>query len=355
MGKLRLKALDEQTIVVTGASSGIGRVTATMAAAGGARVVLAARDRAALEEVGDAIARAGGEAVCVSADVADPDAVERVARTAERAFGGFDTWVNNAGVTVVGTVEEISLADARRLMDVNFWGVVHGSRAAVARLRRSGGALVTVGSALSDRAIPLQGMYAATKHAVQAFVDALRMELAHEGVPVSVSLVKPASIDTPIYETARNYLEVEPRPIPPLYAPEVVARAILRCAVRPTRAVFAGGAGAALAAAGALAPGLTDRVMARTLVRVERGDAPETAPRGNLWEPADTRRARAARAELLGPVLERSAWTAASTRPALGAVGAVALAGLGAAAVAALRARGAHARGDDADEPRAAG
>jgi short-subunit dehydrogenase len=335
-GKLRLKPLDEQVLVITGGSSGIGRTTALLAAERGARVVLAARDRAALDDAAHAVEAAGGRVAVVAADVTEPDDVERVARVAGRAFGGFDTWVNNAGVTVVGRVDEITLADARRLMDVNFWGVVHGCRAALVRLRERGGAIVTVGSALSDRAIPLQGMYAATKHAVEGYVDALRMELAADGVPVAVSLVKPASIDTPIYETARNYLDVEPRPVPPLYAPEVVARAILRCAVRPTRSVFAGGAGAALALAGAVAPGLADRVMRRTIPALERGDAPERDPEGNLFDAADLRRTRGARLERLGPVLERSAWTAASTRPAA-ALGAVIVAGLGIAALAARR------------------
>lgn len=338
----RLRPLDAQVVVITGASSGIGRATALRAADAGARLVLAARDRVGLDETAQLVEAAGGRAAVVAGDVTDPDDVEAFARTAERAFGGFDTWVNNAGVTIVGTVDEVALDDARRLMDVNFWGVVHGCRVAVPRLRRrGGGALVTVGSALADRAIPLQGFYSATKHAVQGFVDALRVELRAEGAPIAVSLVKPASIDTPIYETARNYRPVEPRPIPPLYHPDVVARAILRCATRPTRTVMAGGAGAVLATAGVLAPGLADRAMARTLPRVEQGHTPERDPAGNLWEPAthepDGRRVRSTRTELPGPVLERAAWSGPATRTGL-ALGALAAVGVGLAALARGRA-----------------
>jgi short-subunit dehydrogenase len=345
--RVELKPLREQVIVITGASSGIGRATARMAAERGARVVLAARDREALRDAAEAIDRAADErlgarrrderrVLTVRCDVADADAVEGVAEAAVRAFGGFDTWVNNAGTSIYGTLDDVSLADMRRLMDVNFWGVVHGSRVAVARLRTGGGALVNVGSVLSDRAVPLQGIYCATKHAVQGFTDALRMELEAEEAPVSVSLVKPASIATPFYESARNYMTVQPRPVPPVYAPEVAARAILRCATRPTRSIYAGGAGPALAAAGGVAPRLTDRAMERALFAQQRGDAAEPNPEGNLWAPDDPGRERG-REEALGRhVFERSAWTGAAARPGLTALVA---AGLGLAAVAALGGR----------------
>jgi NAD(P)-dependent dehydrogenase (short-subunit alcohol dehydrogenase family) len=230
-------------------------------------------------------------------------------------------------------------------MDVNFWGAVHGCRAAVPRLVERardgyGCALVNVGSVLSDRAIPLQGIYCATKHALKAYTDALRMELEAEGAPVSVSLVKPASIDTPFYAHARNYMDVAPNPIPPVYAPEVAARAILRCTERPTRHVFAGGAGKALSAIGEGAPRATDRVMERTLFDLQRSDRPasEQGP-DNLWEPGVE--GGAERLPYDGHVAESSAYTRAAQQPGLTALVA---AGLGLALVAALGTRAAGSR-----------
>lgn len=138
------------------------------------------------------------------ADVADERQVEAIAEAAVGAFGRIDTWVNNAAVSMYGRVAQISIEDMRRQMDVNYWGQVYGSRAALPYLRRQGGALINVGSALSDRAIPLQGGYCAAKHALKAFTDALRMELEEEGAPISVTLVKPASVDTPFFDKARK-------------------------------------------------------------------------------------------------------------------------------------------------------
>jgi short-subunit dehydrogenase len=306
--RLRLKPLSEQVLVITGASSGIGRTTARLAAEAGARVVLAARDRRALEDAVGECEEAGGEAVAVPCDVTRERDVQRLAREAARAFGGIDTWVNNAGTSIYGRLDRVPIDDLRRLMDVNFWGVVYGSRVAVPLLaEQGGGVLVNVGSVLSERAIPLQGMYCATKHAVKGFTDALRMEVEAAGLPVSVSLVKPASIGTPFYDVAQNYMDRRPRPIPPVYAPEVAARAIVACATRRTREVYAGGAAKALAASGGLAPRLTDRVMERTLFRLQRSDDEPTAARSNLYRALDqgTERGRwAAR----GHVTEHSAY-----------------------------------------------
>src|SRR5579871_141802 len=172
-----LKPLSEQVIVITGASSGIGLATALAAAEAGARVVLASRNGDALADVARRINSSGGRAVHVVADVANRADLERVAQTALSAFGRFDTWVNNAGVSIWGRLEEVHETDSRRLFDVNFWGVVHGSLVAVGYLKQRGGALVNLGSVASDSAIPIQGMYAASKHAVKGFTDALRMEL----------------------------------------------------------------------------------------------------------------------------------------------------------------------------------
>jgi NAD(P)-dependent dehydrogenase (short-subunit alcohol dehydrogenase family) len=221
--KISLLPLDEQVMVITGASSGIGLVTAKQAAERGARVVVAARNSRDLQSAVEDIRRRGGRALHVVADVADPEQVNRIGEAAVQEFGRIDTWVNNAAVSMYGRITDLSIADMRRQMDVNYWGQVYGSLAAVRHLRTRGGALINVGSAVCDRAIPLQGNYCAAKHALKAFTDALRMELEEQGVPISVTLVKPASIDTPFFEKAKTYLGVEPQPVPPVYAPEVVS------------------------------------------------------------------------------------------------------------------------------------
>jgi NAD(P)-dependent dehydrogenase (short-subunit alcohol dehydrogenase family) len=282
--KPRLLPLPEQVVVITGASSGIGLVTALMAADAGARVVLAARNERSLAEGVAGIRKRGGRAIAVVADVANLDGVERIASEALREFGRIDTWVNNAAVSMYGKVTDLTVEDMRRQMDVNFWGQVYGSRIAVQHMRERGGALINVGSALSDRAIPLQGIYCAAKHALKAFTDTLRMELEEEGVPISVTLVKPASIDTPFFEKARTYLQVEPQPVPPVYAPEVAAHVILEAARRPIRELIAGGAGAKLSVA-RFAPRAADLYMERWTFDSQKTGTPVIDRPDNLHAP----------------------------------------------------------------------
>jgi len=335
--KIKLKPLDEQVLVITGASSGIGLVTAKTAAERGARVVLAARNERALRRAVEEIEADGGDAVYVVADVAEADDVEKIAKVAVREYGRVDTWVNNASTSIYGRVWEVPLEDKRRLFDVNFWGVVHGCRAALPLLRERGGAIINVGSVLSDQAIPMQGTYAAAKHAVKGYTDALRMELEEQELPVSVTLVKPASIDTPFFDHARNYMERDPKPAPPVYAPEVVAEAILRAAERPTRDVFAGGGAKAMSAMGYHAPRLTDRMMERTQVKGQQKDVATGRP-DNLWKPLDEDGGE--RGSYDGPVLERSAYTTAALRPVATTLAALGVGLAVAAGVRALRGRG---------------
>jgi NAD(P)-dependent dehydrogenase (short-subunit alcohol dehydrogenase family) len=284
--KIRLLPLHEQVIVITGASSGIGLVTAKHAAATGARVVLAARNTRDLQRAVADIRRLGGRALHVVADVADPQQVKAIADQAVREFGRIDTWVNNAAVSMYGRVIQVTLEDMRRQMDVNYWGQVYGSRMAVEHMRNRGGALINVASALSDRAIPLQANYCAAKHAIKAFTDALRMELEEEGVPISVTLVKPASINTPFFEKAKTYLGVEPQPVPPVYAPEVVSEVILHAAEHPIRELIAGGSGAKLSAA-RFAPRVADLYMERWTFDSQRTQTPVNGRPDNLYEPVD--------------------------------------------------------------------
>jgi short-subunit dehydrogenase len=341
--KLKLKKLCEQVVVITGASSGIGLVTAREAARRGARLVVAARAEEALRRLVEEINSKGGEAVHVVADVGREEEVRAVAREAVGRFGGFDTWVNNAGVSIYGRLSETPVEDMRRLFETNFWGTVYGSLVAVEHLRRRGGALVNVGSTLSDRAIPIQGAYCASKHAVKGFTDALRMELEEEGAPVSVSLVKPATIDTPYTKHARNLLDVEPGLPPPAYAPEVVAEAILHCAETPARDVYAGGAAKALSLAGKYAPRLTDKAMETFMFDAQRQDKPSRAERHRgLYEPSGELEERGGEA---GLVLESSLYTKASIHPLL--TGALVVgAGLTAAALLRARRREGDGRGD---------
>jgi short-subunit dehydrogenase len=281
---IQLRPIHDQVMVITGASSGIGLVTAKHAAQQGARVVLAARNEGALRKAVDAIRQDGGRAVHVVADVADPRQIERLADTAVQEFGRIDTWVNNAAVSMYGRIVDTTVEDMRRQMDVNYWGQVYGCRAAVQHLRRNGGALINVGSALSDRAIPLQGNYCAAKHALKAFTDALRMELEEAQIPISVTLVKPASVDTPFFEKAKTYLGVEPQPVPPVYAPEVVAEVIIYAAQQPLRELIAGGSGAKLSAA-RFAPRAADLYMERTTFDSQGTDTPVNGRADNLHQP----------------------------------------------------------------------
>ncbi|HEX2311723.1 MAG TPA: SDR family oxidoreductase [Vicinamibacterales bacterium] len=270
----RRKPLSEQVMVITGASSGIGLATARLAASRDAKVVLVARDEAELREVVAQITARGGEALAIAADVANPEDVDRVGERAVSTFGRIDTWVNNAGVSIYGKLVDIPLEDQRRLFDTNFWGVVHGCRTAVRFMRLSGGVLINMGSIVSDRAVPLQGTYSASKHAVKGYTDTLRMELEHDGVPIAVTLIKPGAIDTPYYEHAKNYMSEEPAPPPPVYAPETVARAVCECAERPVRDITVGGGGRLITAMGNLAPRLTDVYMERTMFHQQRSGRP---------------------------------------------------------------------------------
>jgi short-subunit dehydrogenase len=219
----------------------------------------------------------------------------------------------------------------RRLFEVNFWGTVYGARAAVTRLRGSGGALINLGSIVSDRAIPLQGAYSASKHAVKGFTDALRMELEEEGVPISVTLIKPSAIDTPYFEHAKNYMAVEPKPPAPVYAPEVVANAILRAAEHPVRDVTIGGGGRFLTALGTAMPRLTDIYMERAMFSSQRSEVPSAAGEGNLYAPAA--RGLRERGGYRGHVMRSSMYTRAALSPGR----ALLAAGLGLAVFAGIR------------------
>jgi short-subunit dehydrogenase len=287
--KVRLKPLQQQVVVLTGATSGIGLATARLAAERGAALVLVARNAQALRRLTAELGANGATAAWVAADVGDERQVEHVAKEAIRRFGGFDAWINDAGVSIYGTLSEVETRDMRRLFDTNFWGLLYGSLAAVRHFReRGGGKLVNVGSVLGDRSIPLQGIYSASKHAVAGFTEALRSELDAEKLPVSITLIKPSAIDTPYKEHAKNYFEHAPKNPPPVYEPRVVARSILHALEHDVRDLVVGGGGRLITAAAAAAPRTADKVMARTMPYLQESSAP-AAPRSEnaLYEPGD--------------------------------------------------------------------
>jgi short-subunit dehydrogenase len=254
--------LGEQVVVITGASQGIGRETALEMARRGSSLVLAARNEEALTELATQVDRLGGQAEPVVTDVADYDQVERLGQRAVERFGRIDTWVNNAAVSVYATVDDMTADEIERLVRVNLLGQMFGSKVAVSHMRpRHAGTIINVGSALSERAIPLQSAYVATKHGVQGFSEALRLELQHDRAGIDVVVVLPSSINTPLFNFARSKMGVLPMPVPPVYEPRVVAQAICHAAEHGGREIVAGGWGKLLILAQRLSPTLLDRYM----------------------------------------------------------------------------------------------
>ena len=331
----KLKHISQQVMVITGGSSGIGLVTARTAARRGARLVLAARNEQALKEICDDIRAQGGDAIYVVADVGNEDDVRRIADTAIAHYGGFDTWVNGSAVSIYGKVYEVGLDEQRRLFDTNYWGMVYGSRIALDHLRHRGGKLINIGSVLSDRAIPIQGVYSASKHAVKAFTDALRMEIEADGLPVSVTLIKPSAIDTPYMVHAKNYLDVAPKNPPPIYAPDLVTEAILHAAEHHERDIVVGGGGRLMSTLGMMFPRLTDHVMRRLMPYLQQtGEPARPIEQNNLFQPDKDGQERSLYRDQ--HVFERSLYTRARLHPV--ATGAATL-GLATVAWMALRNR----------------
>jgi short-subunit dehydrogenase len=280
------RPLGDQVVVITGASQGVGRETALQMAMHQASLVLAARNEEALAELAAEVERLGGQAEVVITDVADNDQVERMAERAVQRFGRIDTWVNNAAVSVYATVEQLEPDEMDRLLQVNLLGQMYGSRAAIARMKPRGeGTIINIGSALSERAIPLQSAYVASKHGVQGFTEALRLELMHENAGIDVVLILPSSINTPLFNFARSKLGVQPMPVPPVYEPRVVAEAICHAAEHGGREIVVGGWGKLLIAGQWLSPSLLDRYMLQggRAFEQQKTQRPDD-PRDNLFE-----------------------------------------------------------------------
>lgn len=298
------RPLHQQTIVITGASSGIGRETAVEAGARGANVVLAARGEPALHEVAREIEAAGGRALVVPTDVGDRAQVERLAGAAVEHFGRIDTWVNDASVSVYATVEETTPEEFERVVQVNLMGTVYGCKAALPYMKQQGGGtLINVSSTLAERAVPLMVSYCAAKHAVKGFTEGLRMELAREGNDIHVVQILPSSINTPFFDHARSKLGVKPQPIPPVYEPRVVAEAILFAAEHPRRDIYAGGFGRLLSVMGKISGPLTDRYMllGGQMFKQQKSDQPDDG-RDSLFAPQGPNAVRGNYAGMTMPV-----------------------------------------------------
>ncbi len=277
-----------QTIVITGASAGVGRATARAFARRGARIGLLARGAERLNATAAEVRDAGGEALPVPTDVADADAVDSAAEAVERRFGPIDVWVNGAMATIFAPFHALTAAEFRRATEVTYLGFVYGTMAALRRMRpRDRGTIVQVGSALAYRSIPLQSPYCGAKHAIRGFTDSLRSELIHDGSRVHLTMVQMPALNTPQFLWARNKMPRRPQPVPPIFAPEVAAEAIVFAAGARRREVFVGGSTVAAILGNKVAPGLLDRYLAdagydgQLTAEPTRRDDPD-----NLFDPA---------------------------------------------------------------------
>jgi NAD(P)-dependent dehydrogenase (short-subunit alcohol dehydrogenase family) len=259
-----VKAIGEQAVVITGAASGIGRATAIEFGRRSAAVVLADHNEAALQEVAQDVERLGGQVQPVVTDVSEWAQVERLAQTGVDRFGRIDTWVNNAAASVYATVEEMTIEEIERVIQVILMGEIYGMKAALTHMKHQGqGTIINVASALAQRSVPLQAAYCAAKHGIKGFTESLRLELEHEHSGITVTLIMPSSINTPLFTHARSKLGVKPQPIPPIYEPRVVAEAILFAAEHPRRDIVVGGAGKLMTVMERISPSLLDWYMLR--------------------------------------------------------------------------------------------
>lgn len=281
--------MSERTVVICGASAGVGRATAHAFAAAGCRLGLIARGEQGLAETAAELQAAGARVLTIAADVADAAAIDAAAERIEAELGAIDVWVNSAMATVFGPISSLSAEEIRRVTDVTYLGTVHGTLAALRHMRpRNRGTIVQVGSALAYRAIPLQSAYCAAKFAVRGFTDSLRCELLHDHSAIRLSMVQLPAHNTPQFDWARNKMGRRAQPVPPIHRPEVAARAILRAAEQAPRELWLGGPSLKAILGNMLMPGLLDRILARQAWDGQMTDEPDPAGRpDNLFEPVE--------------------------------------------------------------------
>ena len=271
-----------EVVVVTGASAGVGRATAREFARRGARVGLIARGAGGLEATKNDVEELGGEAFVCVADVADHRQVEAAASAVEKHLGPIDVWVNNAMVTIVSPVKELAPEEFKHATEVTYLGTVYGTLAALARmLPRDRGAIVQVGSALAYRAIPLQAPYCACKFAIRGFTDSLRTELLHDKSNVHLTMVQMPALNTPQFDWCKTRMPRQPKPVPPIYQPEVAARAIVWAAHHRRREIWVGMSALKAILANKIAPGLLDRYLADTCYEAQETDEPVQSDRAD--------------------------------------------------------------------------
>lgn len=311
---MKLKPVSEQTIVITGGSSGIGLATAKMAAGRGANVIIISRDEEGMRKICDEAQANGQKMDYAVADVGEREQVRNAVATILQRHGGFDTWYNCAGVGVYAKLEDVSDEDHERVFKTNYWGVVFGSLEALKHLKKNGGVLINQGSIVSDMPAPILGTYTATKHAVKGFTNSLRLELIEEGAPVHVSLIKPSGIHTPFGEHAKNEVDAASVVPPPVYAPEVVAEAVLACAENPERDVIIGGSGKMMTWMQKNMPNISDQIFSRAFTKVAFDRShPQRRSQGGFYEPGTAGRMYGDQGDFM---LKSSLYTSSQTRPA---------------------------------------
>lgn len=285
----RRNSLRDKVVVVTGATGGVGRATARLLGERGAAVALLARGETGLQAAARDVSEAGGRALPLSVDVADHSALDAAARQVEDTLGPIDVWLNIAFATVFGPFTEISPEEFERVTRVTYLGFVWGTRVALAHMHgREHGTIVQAGSAMAYRGIPLQTAYSGAKHAIQGFTESLRCELLHENSPIRITMVQLPGLNTPQFDWAASKLDRHPRPVPPIYQPEVAARALVYAAEHPRRREYwVGGSTLLTLLANKIAPGLLDRYLARTGYQSQQVSDPPPTGTANLWEPAD--------------------------------------------------------------------
>lgn len=273
---IKLKPIEQQVVAIVGASSGIGRETALHFAQRNAKLVVAARTESALASLVQEITQMGGDAIAVTADVSEFKQVQRIADKAVEHYGRLDTWVHTAATAIISSFEQVRPEEFKRVIEVNLMGQVYGAMAALPYLRMEGrGALIHVSSVEARRSLPLQSSYAASKHGILGFLDSLRVELQHEGIPISVTNVMPSVINTPFYNKAMTKLGVQPTGIPPYYQPKLVAETILHVAENPTREIIVGDIGRILDAIQRLSPELSDILLNLIGIEGQRTNKPK--------------------------------------------------------------------------------
>jgi NAD(P)-dependent dehydrogenase (short-subunit alcohol dehydrogenase family) len=283
---MQLKPIQEQVVAVVGASSGIGRETALQFARQGAKVAVSARSQEGLATLVDEIRNQGGTAIAIPADVSDVEQVKAIADQTASHFGRLDTWVHLAATSVFATFDKITPDEFKRVIEVNLLGQAYGAMAALPHLKREGrGALIHVSSVEARRSLPYQSPYSASKHGIEGFLDAMRLELLHEGWDISVTNVMPAVINTPFYDKTRSKLGVKPTGLPPYYAPSLVAEAILHAAQHPTRDVIVGDVGRITDLLQRISPALMDSLLLAVGFKGQQTQEPKTIAADNLYEP----------------------------------------------------------------------